>query len=311
MAAEESTDLKKELTRREFVNQALIFVARTSGSWMLANLGLSVFFSKSVDEEVAKSGHFNEHTPIQILGKGFQMIGVTHNLPTFIEHQKRIEQIIQTSPFVLLEYFEKPEQKLGTAGLDTTTLRPKSLTDHASFFYAAVASVCAREGKDIITVNREGALSQEIEVFQLFGLAGGGSITAIEALIQKFKGEHITRRQFLTLTSILGFSALDWKSWGDYFKMMEEKTQEDTPQEKALLYGYNLLDWRDAATAQGVCKVIKRLGYEIDGLTSAPLFQGDGHSGMNFYIKNDRARKAKLALYPQFELTKKPIHRYR
>lgn len=307
---ENNAQEENKITRREFINRALSFVVRASGSWVIANIGLSAYFSVP-EKDAQEPGHFNELIPLLIHGKKVQMIGVTHNLPTFIKHQDRIKQIIESAPFVLLEYFEEKEQKLAQPDLNIASLQPKSLTDHASSFYASVASVCAQEGKDIITVNPEGALSQEIEIFQLFGLSMGGSITTVEALIQKYKGAKVTRRQFLALACIIGFSALNWKSWIDSFKMIEAKTSGNIPQEKALTHGYNLLDWRDASTAQEVHNTVLKLDQEVPDQIPIPLFQGDGHSGMIFYAKDDQARAAKLALYPQFELTKRRVRRYR
>lgn len=306
---EQETPSGISLSRRAFLTattDALKFILFTAPGTYLAEKGFGTIFEISEEERKQQTQPkdntiFIPESPISVNGINVQVNGVTHEIDTYLKHRDEIRKSIEHSPYVIMEYFEKNIRQLALPTIADETLRtPKTVGDSVAAFFAAIARDCAKQGKDIFVVSPETALMQKMELFLLVGLPSGVIPSEIWNDMKKSLNRKVSRRHLFRLAG-LGISAAVWRSW-----IVENSDARTADQLR-----WNLIDFRDLCSAQGIQKVIQVTKDQIAPDQTIPLFQGAAHSsGTKLYLANPSLAASKKLAYPHYNLATNPISHY-
>ena len=247
---------------------------------------------------------------VTVACKGVRLANVVHSHWTLIDHREQIEQLVERSPLVVLEYFEQEDRDRALPGMriEETLSDNVSLNDTTGAFFSGIGRICAEAGKDVVVVNPESAWNQLLELYLGLGTLGGGLAQAAGNGREAIKRRGVTRRDFLELLLLLpGIGVMN--SWLRLFQRLDTEEagrSRDT-------WAWYLPDYRDLKTAQGVETVVRTFEHEIGAGDEVAVIQGTAHGGgVLGYLREPGVRQAKLWTYPHYQLMDRDmIRRYR
>lgn len=296
-------DFRNPVKRIKFLSDLGKFLMWSGMSSAVAQTGLSMLIDSEVRKGTYEASKYEPMPPLVLTGKRFRLVGVSHDPKTFELNEQDTERRVDNAPFVLLEYFHNDISRISIPSADIKNLPEQKYNDLVYKFYGGIGKICAIKGKDIICVNPENAFSQELDLYVLFGVPGALAITDAEYLIKKFGSKPVSRRHFLKLIAY-GAAGLTWATWTGLTRQMRKNLENagvmpsDLPdQEKADILGWNLIDWRDLKSSQGVRTAFENFGQEISSTQEVPMFQGSGHNGILEYLKDPQLVERKDKLY--------------
>lgn len=247
--------------------------------------------------------------PVAIAGKRIQIIGATHTPKTFFAYEGEITQIVKNAPFIALEYFtEDIQQRALTSTTDERLKQITTYNDYPENYFGGIGRICAREGKDIVVVNPETEYSQSFEFYVAIGLPPALIGSDAVNIYRRIMNKKTARRHLLRGIGYLASGTII-ASWADKTRQLRTTLEQKgilspdlSEEEKADILGWNLIDYRNVRSAQGIEKAIKLFGNDIPQGQNVAFFQGSDHNGVYEYLKNPTLRDIKNVSYAPYHL---------
>jgi len=298
------------ISRREFLRDVVDFTA-AMGLLAFEPLHALTERSKEISERGGLENYLNFYEPLDPLptqGTNLRIIGVKHTNETLVDNIEDIRARVQQAPFVFVEYFFDGIRNRARLGVYID----QKMNDGLGYsegvkFYSGIGRICAQEGKDIIVANPDNEWTGQTELF-IQALPTTVAINSLQFFVKNLQGKKITRRSFLRHL-ILGISALLSATQTGYTRDLRSTLEQasiltsDIPEnERADVLGWNLWDYRDIRTAEGIEYALQSFSDETSPEDEVPLFEGSYHNGMLEYLKKPELRQTKRNLYPHYNL---------
>lgn len=306
----------KVMNRREFLTHAVTTVAGTVASAM----------APSTERRAFDSLLLSNIDPVRIDECGLAMKAVVH-IPKTIDSEsvrREIESAIadKNTPFIFVEGFWEDIAKMSSGDIPPTFSVNDKKVDGFGFFFANIAYLARKHGKDVVVVNPQPTtkLGERLSSEWRNTLAGAAAAGAVSA------SGLLSRRQFVRLLSATPLLAQmvdrqthmyeDRKSADDMerqLKLWEEKglIDQTLPRDEKIGYFlWNYMNWRDTGSALGTLKAMEMYRDEWRG-KDVPAFYGSAHQGMLYYLKHSSKAELRYKTYLQYNLVDEPtVRRY-
>ena len=263
--------------------------------------------NRPLQSEPGSSVNKYKETPLNVNDHKINLVGLSHDYPTFVNHQQELKKIVSSAPFIILEYFNDKERDMTTfSSTGEQSINGMNSTE-AFFFLSGLTAIQYK--KDIVLVNPEADSHKYMDSYLKFGIPAALVPSDIKNFIQRMQGKNSPRRDFLRVLGY-GASALTWLSQFDIYRHSQEMNKGKKQDEIDVGFRWNLIDFRDAVSAQSISTVLEKYSHEISNEQSIPVIQGAGHTAGVIKYLEEPASAYKMLGYTHFKLTSNPIRRY-
>lgn len=287
------------------------FTIRSTLYTFLASLGVDALFLSSDYKSERYTPKYRTVEPFQVNGSRVSLIGVNHDVRTFLANREDLGVKIAGAHFVVLEYFNRSIQKLTNPEIfDQNIDKLTSLNGLSDGFFGAVGMICREQEKDVYVVNPENWIIQTMDLFLLLGLPAELILTDLSNAVKRVMRKRVSRRNLLRLAGY-GSSALVWGSWYDALNHASITTDGYNEPLPVTSFRWNEVDFRDIKTALAIKKIIDKHSKEIPSHQSILVIQGSVHAdGVYKYLNDPNLGSLKQNLYPHYQIAAEPVYRY-